>query len=36
MGTYLLLIAAMDLHSIGLYFNYALDWQQGANRYRIL
>lgn len=29
MGCYLLMIAAMDLHSIGMYFNYAIDWQHG-------
>ncbi|GFU11583.1 follicle-stimulating hormone receptor [Nephila pilipes] len=29
MGCYLLMIAAMDLHSIGTYFNYAIDWQHG-------
>jgi len=29
MGTYLLLIAAMDVHSMGTYFNYAIDWQEG-------
>jgi hypothetical protein len=29
MGTYLLLIAAMDARSIGAYFNYAIDWQEG-------
>ncbi|GBM22693.1 Lutropin-choriogonadotropic hormone receptor [Araneus ventricosus] len=29
MGVYLLMIAAMDLHSIGTYFNYAIDWQHG-------
>ncbi|XP_054717570.1 uncharacterized protein LOC129226966 [Uloborus diversus] len=29
MGVYLLLIAAMDLHSMGTYFNYAIDWQHG-------
>lgn len=29
MGIYLLLIAAMDLHTIGVYFNYAIDWQNG-------
>ncbi|KAF4522240.1 hypothetical protein B566_EDAN009084 [Ephemera danica] len=28
MGTYLLLIAAMDARSIGAYFNYAIDWQE--------
>lgn len=29
MGCYLLMIAAMDLHSMGTYFNYAIDWQHG-------
>ncbi|XP_059470293.1 thyrotropin receptor-like [Neocloeon triangulifer] len=29
MGTYLLMIAAMDVHSMGAYFNYAIDWQEG-------
>lgn len=29
MGLYLLIIAAMDLHTIGDYFNYAIDWQNG-------
>nr|QCE21330.1 luteinizing hormone receptor [Eriocheir sinensis] len=29
MGLYLLIIAAMDLHTIGDYFNYAIDWQRG-------
>ncbi|XP_047491493.1 uncharacterized protein LOC125040805 isoform X2 [Penaeus chinensis] len=29
MGVYLLIIAAMDLHTIGVYFNYAIDWQNG-------
>ncbi|XP_065339426.1 lutropin-choriogonadotropic hormone receptor-like isoform X2 [Cloeon dipterum] len=29
MGTYLLMIAAMDVHSMGIYFNYAIDWQEG-------
>ncbi|KAG0700873.1 Lutropin-choriogonadotropic hormone receptor [Chionoecetes opilio] len=29
MGLYLLIIAAMDLHTIGVYFNYAIDWQNG-------
>ncbi|KAL5274000.1 TSHR family protein [Megaselia abdita] len=28
-GLYLLLIASMDVHSIGEYFNYAYDWQYG-------
>ncbi|RZC41038.1 thyrotropin receptor-like, partial [Asbolus verrucosus] len=27
MGLYLLLIASMDLHSVGTYFNFAFDWQ---------
>lgn len=31
MGTYLLVIAAMDLHTIGAYFNHAIDWQHGNN-----
>lgn len=30
MGLYLLLLACIDLHSIGEYFNYAFDWQYGA------
>ncbi|XP_054259229.1 lutropin-choriogonadotropic hormone receptor-like [Macrosteles quadrilineatus] len=29
MGVYLLLIAVMDARSIGDYFNYAIDWQNG-------
>lgn len=29
MGLYLLLIASMDLHSMGTYFNHAFDWQYG-------
>ncbi|XP_025830310.1 thyrotropin receptor-like isoform X2 [Agrilus planipennis] len=29
MGLYLLLIASMDLHSVGTYFNFAYDWQYG-------
>lgn len=29
MGLYLLLIASMDVHSVGSYFNYAYDWQYG-------
>ncbi|XP_064112218.1 uncharacterized protein LOC135219400 [Macrobrachium nipponense] len=29
MGIYLLIIASMDLHTIGVYFNYAIDWQNG-------
>ncbi|KAK6635620.1 hypothetical protein RUM44_000874 [Polyplax serrata] len=29
MGVYLLLIAIMDVRSIGVYFNFAIDWQNG-------
>jgi len=29
MGSYLLLIASIDLHSMGEYFNFAFDWQYG-------
>ncbi|XP_062564743.1 lutropin-choriogonadotropic hormone receptor isoform X2 [Armigeres subalbatus] len=29
MGLYLLLIASIDVHSMGEYFNYAFDWQYG-------
>lgn len=29
MGLYLLLIAIMDVRSIGVYFNFAIDWQNG-------
>lgn len=29
MGLYLLIIATMDLHTIGVYFNHAIDWQNG-------
>nr|XP_045615581.1 uncharacterized protein LOC123768835 [Procambarus clarkii] len=29
MGLYLLIIAVMDLHTIGVYFNHAIDWQNG-------
>ncbi|XP_050296443.1 follicle-stimulating hormone receptor-like [Anthonomus grandis grandis] len=29
MGLYLLLIASMDFHSVGSYFNFAYDWQYG-------
>lgn len=29
MGLYLLLIAAIDVHSMGEYFNFAFDWQYG-------
>lgn len=30
LGIYLLLIASIDLHSMGEYFNFAYDWQYGA------
>lgn len=30
MGLYLLLIASIDVHSMGEYFNFAFDWQYGA------
>lgn len=29
LGLYLLLIAAIDIHSMGEYFNFAYDWQYG-------
>lgn len=29
MGAYLLMLAVMDAVSIGSYFNYAIDWQNG-------
>lgn len=29
MGLYLLLIACMDLHTMGSYFNFAFNWQYG-------
>lgn len=29
MGVYLMLIASIDLHSMGEYFNFAYDWQYG-------
>ena len=29
MGLYLLLVASIDIHSIGEYFNFAFDWQYG-------
>ena len=32
MGIYLLAIAAMDLKTIGIYFNYAIDWQNGKKK----
>lgn len=36
MGTYLLLIAAMDARSIGAYFNHAIDWQEGKSSFLIV
>ncbi|XP_069704553.1 follicle-stimulating hormone receptor-like isoform X2 [Periplaneta americana] len=30
MGAYLLILAVMDVHSSGVYFNFAYDWQIGA------
>jgi len=30
LGVYLLLVASIDAHSMGEYFNYAYDWQYGA------
>lgn len=30
MGFYLLIIASMDVYTIGVYFNYAIDWQHGS------
>lgn len=29
MGLYLFLIVGMDVNTIGVYFNYAIDWQNG-------
>jgi thyroid stimulating hormone receptor len=29
MGVYLLILAVMDVHSSGVYFNFAYDWQIG-------
>ncbi|CAG2117840.1 unnamed protein product, partial [Medioppia subpectinata] len=29
MGIYLLIIAIVDVHTVGEYFNYAIDWQHG-------
>lgn len=31
LGLYLLLIASIDIHSMGEYFNFAFDWQYGKN-----
>ncbi|ERL88317.1 hypothetical protein D910_05704 [Dendroctonus ponderosae] len=28
-GAHLLLLAGIDAHSIGSYFNFAIDWQEG-------
>jgi hypothetical protein len=28
-GVYLLIIAVVDLRTVGVYFNYAIDWQHG-------
>ena len=28
-GVYLALVAAMDAHTVGAYFNHAIDWQNG-------
>jgi len=28
-GVYLLIIAVMDIRTMGVYFNYAIDWQHG-------
>lgn len=36
MGFYLLLIASMDLHSMGFYFNFAFDWQIGKLAYHTI
>ena len=33
MGLYLLIIASMDVHTIGVYFSYAIDWQEGKPGY---
>lgn len=33
LGLYLLLIASIDAHSMGEYFNYAYDWQYGKNEW---
>lgn len=32
-GIHLVLIAFVDACSIGVYFNYAIDWQEGNNNY---
>lgn len=33
LGLYLLLIASIDAHSMGEYFNYAFDWQYGTSEH---
>ncbi|KFM77161.1 Thyrotropin receptor, partial [Stegodyphus mimosarum] len=30
MGLYLMIIASVDVHTMGTYFNHAIDWQHGA------
>ena len=35
MGVYLFLIVGMDVNTIGVYFNYAIDWQNGKSKRRI-
>ncbi|XP_022091039.1 follicle-stimulating hormone receptor-like [Acanthaster planci] len=30
MGVYLLMVASIDVHTLGVYFNYAIEWQFGA------
>lgn len=32
LGLYLMLIASIDAHSMGEYFNYAFDWQYGMSQ----
>ena len=32
MGIYLLMIAFKDIQTIGVYFNHALDWQEGESK----
>lgn len=36
LGLYLLLIAAIDIHSMGEYFNFAFDWQYGKKIYQFI
>lgn len=33
MGLYLFLIVGMDVNTIGVYFNYAIDWQNGEEKF---